>query len=206
MNKELETYKVTYVFIAIVCIVYVFTSLIYSPDMNVAQGIEAGGFNPILVLEYGQWYRLITANFIHFGIMHIFCNTYSLYNLRIMEQILGWKRYLAVMIVSTLSTTVLPLFAYIITGYGANSIAGGISGALFGLLGSIVALAWTLKGNYTQLFKAVAPSLVLMLVLSFAMPSISLSGHISGFIGGFITTLIIIKLFPLPQWKYNIVN
>lgn len=182
--------------------------------MNAYQGIRAGGFNPILVLAGNQYWRLISANFIHFGIMHIFCNCYSLVNLgSVMEYLLGMKRYLIILIASALATTILPTVFYILTGNGASSIMGGISGAIFGLMGALLALAWKFKDVYAYLFKQISSSVLLMLLISILVPSISLSGHISGMIGGFIATLLIIKFMPLRIWKkkktenyHNLVN
>ena len=182
--------------------------------MNAYQGIRAGGFNPILVLAGNQYWRLISANFIHFGIMHIFCNCYSLVNLgSVMEYLLGMKRYLIILIASALATTILPTVFYILTGNGASSIMGGISGAIFGLMGALLALAWKFKDVYAYLFKQISSSVLLMLLISILVPSISLSGHISGMIGGFIATLLIIKFIPLRIWKkkkpenyHNLVN
>ena len=55
-------------------ITYLYTSLKYGLSMSAMQGIQVGGFNPLYVYYYHEYYRLITANFIHFGLMHIFCN------------------------------------------------------------------------------------------------------------------------------------
>ena len=160
-----------------------------------------------------EYYRLITANFIHFGLMHIFCNCYSLVNLgSVMEYLLGQKRYGIVLGVSALSTTLLPCLYFIATGNGANSVMGGISGAIFGLMGALLALAIKFKNIYAYLFKQISSSVLLMLLISFLIPSISLAGHISGMIGGFIVMLLIIRFMPLNIWKKqtttynNIVN
>lgn len=47
-----------------------------------------------------------------------------------MEYLLGMKRYLIILIASALATTILPTVFYILTGNGASSIMGGISGAI----------------------------------------------------------------------------
>ena len=170
--------------------------------MNVFQGIESGGFNPILVMGLKDYYRLITANFIHFGLMHIFCNCYSLLNFgAVMEYLLGQKRYAIVLIASMFATTMFPCALYLINGSGANSIMGGISGAIFGLMGALLALAMKFKSVYAYVFKQIASSVILMLLISFLVPSISLVGHVSGMIGGFIAMLVVIKFMPLDIWK-----
>ena len=94
MNQEYKIYKITYFLMAVNVIAYLYTSLKYGFSMSAMQGIQVGGFNPLYVYYYHEYYRLITANFIHFGLMHIFCNVYSLYNLgMLMEKILKEKKY-----------------------------------------------------------------------------------------------------------------
>ncbi|MGN1181650.1 MAG: rhomboid family intramembrane serine protease [Faecalibacillus sp.] len=195
MKNDFKKAPVTTGLIVMIVVVYVYTTLKYGIEMNAYQGIEAGGFNPILVLELKQYYRIITANFIHFGIMHIFCNAYSLYNLgMVMERILDRKKYVLLIVVSMLSTTLFSLVLYFLNGSGATSIMGGISGVIFGLIGSLSALAYLYKDVYMYLFKQIAPSVFLMLLLSFMLPSISLTGHIGGMIGGFLVTLFMEKM------------
>lgn len=202
MKIDYKKYPVTSITVVICILVYLYTSIVYSFDMSAYQGIESGGFNPVLVVRFGQYYRLVTANFIHFGLMHIFCNCYSLINLgNIMEYLLGQRRYLIILIASALATTSLPCIHYLINGGGANSVMGGISGVIFGLMGALLALAIKFKNIYAYLFKQISSSVLLMLLISFLVPSISLSGHISGMIGGFVATLIIIKFMPLDIWK-----
>ena len=67
---------------------------------------------------------------------------------------------------------------------------GGISGIIFGLIGSLLALSVLYGDIYSYLFKQIASSVLLMLFISVAIPSISLTGHIGGLIGGFVATII----------------
>lgn len=195
MIREHKMYKITYLLMTISIIVYVYTSLKYGLSMSAMQGIKTGGFNPLYVYYYHEYYRLITANFIHFGLMHIFCNVYSLYNLgMLMERILKEKKYIIVIIVSMISTTLFSYILFLFFNTGANSVMGGISGIIFGLIGSLLALSVLYGDIYSYLFKQIASSVLLMLVISVAIPSISLTGHIGGLIGGFVTTIILEKL------------
>lgn len=202
MRFDYKRYPVTSIVIGICVLVYAYTTIKYSLDMNAFQGLESGGFNPALVIYNNDYYRLITANFIHFGLMHIFCNCYSLVNLgSVMEHLLGQKRYIIVLGVSMLATTLLPCLLYLFNGTGASSVMGGISGAIFGLMGALLALALKFKNIYAYLFKQISSSILLMLLISILVPSISLLGHVSGMIGGFIAMLFVIKLMPLNIWQ-----
>lgn len=202
MKMDYKKHPITSFVICLIIIVYGYTTLRYGLDMNALQGIEAGAFQPLYVMCFKEYYRLISANFIHFGIMHIFCNAYSLYNLGfIMEMILGRIRYIIVMIGSMLLTTGIPYLLFLFKGIGAYSVMAGISGVIFGLIGSLLALALFYKDVYMYLFKQIVPSLVFMFIISFAVPSISLVGHVSGMIGGFLMTVLIVKFYPLHQWQ-----
>lgn len=195
MNQEYKRYKVTYFLMAINIVVYLYTTLKYGLSMSAMQGIEVGGFNPLYVYYYHEYYRLITANFIHFGLMHIFCNVYSLYNLgMLMERILKGKKYIIVIIVSMLSTTLFSYLLFLLFNIGTNSVIGGISGVLFGLIGSLLALSVLYGDVYSYLFKQIVSSVILMLFISVAVPSISLVGHLGGMIGGFIATVVLEKV------------
>lgn len=201
MKFDYKKTPVTIIVIGICVGVYIITTALYGVTMNGYEGQMTGGFNPILVLERNQYYRLITANFIHFGLMHIFFNCYSLLNIGpVLELMLGMKRYIIVVVGSMFATTIFPCVLYLLFGTGANTIAGGISGVIFGLLGALWALAICFKQVYLEIFKQVLPSIVLMLGLSLLVPSISLIGHVSGMLGGFIITYVVIKKYPRRSW------
>ena len=201
MKFDYKKYPITAGVIGMCILVYVYTTIKYGLDMNANEGLRTGGFNPILVVHFNEYYRLITANFIHFGLMHIFCNCYSLVNLgSVMEHLLGQKRYAIVLGVSMIATTLLPCLLYLINDSGAYSVMGGISGAIFGLMGALLALAIKFKNIYAYLFKQISSSILLMLLISVLVPSISLVGHVAGMLGGFATMLLVIRFMPLNIW------
>ena len=139
--NNIKKYPVTYTLLALCILTYIGTTLLFSMDMNAMQGLACGGFNPYYVQVTHQYYRLITANFIHFGLMHIVVNCYSMYNLScFVEYLMGSKKYLIVILVSMLSTTGLPYIAYLLLGIGAHTVSGGVSGVIFGIIGAIGAL------------------------------------------------------------------
>lgn len=198
MNELLYKYKkspITYSVIGICIVVYVVSVLMYGIEMSAYEGLTFGGYNPLLVAFGGDYYRLITANFIHFGLLHIVVNCYSMLGLGVfIENTLSRVEYIIILGVSALFTTLLPFVLFLINGFEANVVSGGISGVIFGLVGSLGALALCYKDVFMTVFKQLAPNVTMMLVISFIVPSISLSGHVSGMIGGFVATYIILKL------------
>lgn len=196
LNRFLWKYKKFPITISLICLcilVYGISFVLFGEEMNALEGLYFGGFNPVYIQLSNEYYRLLSANFIHFGILHLAMNCYSLYGLGLfIEKSLGLKKYLILILVSALTTTGLPYLFYFITGYGANVVSGGISGVVFGLIGALGALAIRYKYIYMDIFKQLAPNIILMLAISFLVPSISLSGHLAGLIGGFVCTYILL--------------
>ena len=177
-----------------ICIVYYLLSvLFYGIEMNAIEGLEFGAYNPLYVYFYHQYYRLLSANFVHFGLLHVVINCYSLYGIGMfIENVLKTKTYLLVILFSALTTNGIPYLLFLMNGFESDTVSGGISGIIFGLIGSLAALALCYRDVFLSIFKQLAPNLVLMLVISFVVPSISLSGHVCGLIGGFVITYILL--------------
>ena len=196
INDFLRKYKRSPVTIILICAcigIYVLSFFMFGEEMNAYEGLLFGGYNPVYIQLTHEYFRLISANFIHFGILHLAVNCYSLYGIgAFIENSLGLKKYIILIVASTLSTTGLPYLFYLLTGYEANVVSGGISGVIFGLIGALAALAMHYRYIYMDIFKQLAPNLILMLVISFIIPSISLSGHLAGLIGGFVCTYILL--------------
>ena len=204
MKKTWKKSPVSWVLLSICVVVYGYTRLRFGTNMNAYEALQVGGLLPPLITQEKEWYRLLTANFIHFDFLHILCNCYSLYVIAMQlqfEALLQTKRYLFIIITSMLFTTGIPCLLYVIFGIGGQTVMGGISGVIFGLIGAMLLLAMYFKGAYLRIFKLIYPSVLLTLVLPIFVPSISWIGHISGMIGGFISMLLIVICKPLSIWK-----
>ena len=196
LNRLIWQFKkapITVSLIGICIIVYILSFFLFGEEMTAYEVLFFGGYNPVYVMVTHEYYRLFTANFIHFGFLHLAVNCYSLYGLGMfIEKSLDFKKYLILIIVTAFMTTGLPYIFYLLTGYGANVVSGGISGVIFGLIGALGALALHYHYIYMDIFKQLAPNVILMLVISFVIPSISLSGHLAGLVSGFICTYILL--------------
>ncbi len=130
----------------------------------------------------GEWWRLITSAFLHGGIIHLGMNMLMLWWIGApMEQAIGRGRFLALYLVSGLAGSA---GALLFTDPRVPTV--GASGAIFGILGA--ALVFERQRNYILGGSALS-IIVLNLVLTFALPNISVGGHIGGLIGGALAAL-----------------
>jgi membrane associated rhomboid family serine protease len=124
----------------------------------------------------GEWWRLITAAFLHGNFLHLALNMIVLWVVGApVEQAIGRGRFLALYLVSGLAGSTGALL------WSPHAITVGASGAIFGILGA--ALVLESQRNYVLGGSALS-LLVVNLVLTFAIPNISIGGHLGGLIGG----------------------
>ncbi|MFI2210362.1 rhomboid family intramembrane serine protease [Streptomyces sp. NPDC020141] len=143
----------------------------------------------------GQWYRLLTAVFLHQEVPHILFNLLGLWFLgRMVEPALGRGRYLALYLISGLGGSAL---AYLIAAPNQPSL--GASGAIFGLMGAFAVLAR--RSNLDM--RPVALILAISLLLTFTRPDISWEGHIGGLVAG---TLITLGMVYAPRERRTLVQ
>jgi rhomboid protease GluP len=131
-----------------------------------------------------QYWRLLTAIFLHGGIVHLFMNGFSLFVIGPdTERVYGTWRFLGVYFLSGLAGS---LLSY--TFSPAPSV--GASGAIFGLIGALSVFFYTSRhvlGNFGQSqLQGLIAILVINLVFGLTTPGIDNLGHIGGLIGGII--------------------
>jgi membrane associated rhomboid family serine protease len=135
--------------------------------------------SPLAVAD-GQWWRLLTAGFLHFGVIHLAFNMIALWVIgRDLEQVLGRARFLIVYLVSLLGGS-LAVFLFA----AQNSLTAGASGAVFGLMGGLAVVLLRMR-------LSPRPALTIILVnviISFVVPGISILGHLGGLAFGALTT------------------
>ncbi|HEX2265036.1 MAG TPA: rhomboid family intramembrane serine protease [Solirubrobacterales bacterium] len=133
----------------------------------------------------GEWYRLLTAGFLHASIIHIGFNMFLLYMLgRLLEPGLGTPRFLALYFASLLAGS----FGALLVEPNAFTI--GASGAVFGLAGATFIIA---RGRGMEALAGEIGFLILFnLAFGFFWPNISVGGHIGGLVGGALCALVIV--------------
>ncbi|MBV8438291.1 MAG: rhomboid family intramembrane serine protease [Silvibacterium sp.] len=109
---------------------------------TVEQLVRWGANNGTLVLQYGEWWRLITAMFVHVGIIHIATNMWCLWNLGLLaEPLMGPLGVFCAYIFTGFAGNLLSIAVHPGVPGGPHSIVGaGASGAVFGLAGVLIIL------------------------------------------------------------------
>ena len=133
-------------------------------------------------LEHGEWYRLVSAAFLHYGPIHLGLNMLALWWLgQPVEAALGRARFLLLYFVAGLAGSA---GALVLT---PNSVTVGASGAIFGILGALLVLEYQVTGS---LAGQAMTLIVINLAFSVGFSSnISLGGHVGGLIAGILSTI-----------------
>lgn len=138
----------------------------------------------------GDYYRIFSAMFLHFGLIHIGSNMFVLYLVGPqLERVLGWWRFLVCYLVAGIGGGV----ATYVFASEANFSAGA-SGAIFGLFAVLVVVARHLNAD----IRGILGTIVLNLVITFSIPGISITDHIGGLATGAVLGLIITRLRRQP--------
>jgi rhomboid protease GluP len=147
------------------------------------QMIELGASYPPLTLE-GEWWRLGSSMFLHFGILHLAMNMLCLYQARAVEPLFGRLGFLVIYLVAGLGGGIASLIAS--TG---NVVTAGASGAVFGVYGAFGAKLVLHRSQFApdswhRTVRRLGTFLGLNLVVGLSASGISLSAHIGGLIAG----------------------
>jgi membrane associated rhomboid family serine protease len=168
---------VTSVLIAINAAIFLIDELTGGFAIGGEPSIKRWGFLDGPDVYSGEWWRLITSGFLHENLVHVGMNMFVLYQLgNLLEPALGRVRYLAIYFAALLAGSAGALLL------DPNKATLGASGAIFGLLGAL-AIGMHIRGvNIWS--TGIGTLIVLNLVITFAVPGISVGGHIGGIIGG----------------------
>ncbi|MGJ7909163.1 rhomboid family intramembrane serine protease [Actinopolyspora sp. H202] len=142
---------------------------------NTAPLFQTWALVPVQVAT-GQWWRVFTSAFLHFGLIHLLINMIALWIVgREMELLLGRVRFAAVYLLSLLGGS---MFVFLFSS--AFTQAAGASTALYGLFGGVAVAAWRLKLNMRPILLVIG----INVVLTVSIPGISLFGHLGGLVLG----------------------
>ena len=176
----------TYVLLVVLVVMYVLEGgLGGSPGL--IRMVYLGAQVNVLVLQ-GQWWRIVTAIFLHLNYLHIILNGWSLFIMgELVEPAYGSFRFVVLFLLGGVMGGLLSLVAY-----PPDAVLVGASGAIFGLLGATGVIALEAQGPMRgYLLRWLGSILVLNLAFDFMYPGIGVWDHVGGLVGGFLAATMI---------------
>lgn len=182
-NEELFEPKkvfITYILIIILVLIYLYGVLTGKSDYLINKYAVYGPY----IRNYHEYYRLITGGFLHSGIFHLLSNCYALYIIgKQIESFYGKKKFLIIYLFSLLCGSILSISMSSYASIGA-------SGAIFGLMGSLLYFGYYYRVYIGSTWKTnIIPVIALNLIIGFIVPGIDYFGHIGGLIGGILISM-----------------
>lgn len=202
MKKELENNRyvtpVNMTFVIINVVVYLILEIL-GDTTDGAFMYAHGAMYPWAVLEEGEWYRMLTAAFIHFGLPHLVNNMVLMICLgSYLERAYGRVKYAILFLICGIGGNLISMFAMIIKQNMA--IAGGASGVVFGLIGALLFLVLKNKGRFEDLtLKRFLLMMALALYYGFSTAGVDNAAHVGGLMVGFVMGCIYFVL----EWVEN---
>lgn len=201
MANFIKAFKFSPVTVSLVLLMVV----IYGVEVLLARGLtitipvlfHLGADYTPAVLVLHQWWRLISAGFLHISLSHIALNLLALYFIgRLLERALGSWRFSGIFLLAVIGGNLTTLALGQL-----QAISAGASGGIFGLFGAVIAVGYLYP---TQPFwRAQAKSMGLFVILSLATtiftPNIDLTAHLGGFVSGILTAAVLTPNTTRPQ-------
>jgi membrane associated rhomboid family serine protease len=131
----------------------------------------------LVYVQNGEWYRIVTSGFLHFGLLHVGMNMLLLWQLgQLLEPALGQWRFSLLYFASMFGGAA---GALLLTPDG---LTGGASGAVFGLMAA--AAVGLQQRGVNPMRTGIGGTLILNLLITFMIPGISIGGHVGGALTG----------------------
>ncbi len=181
---------------------FVYLEIIGNTEDSLFMILHGAMFAP--AVRDGEYWRLLTAVFMHFGIGHIVNNMLILYVLGDnLERALGSIKYLFLYLVSGVGANAVSLCFDMLQGRADVSVSAGASGAVFGVIGGLM---YAVIANRGRLEDLSTRQLVVMVLLSlyfgFTSTGVNNTAHIAGLVIGFIMGLILYRR-PKRNYRYD---
>ena len=143
----------------------------------------------------GEWYRMVSSGFVHFGILHVAMNMYILYQLgRMLEPSLGSLKFGLLYFASLLAGST---GALLLT---PNAFTGGASGAVFGIMAAAV-VGMRQRGE-NPFRTGLGATFAINIIFTLAIPGVSIGGHFGGALAGAVCGAVFFapRKWRVPGW------
>ena len=160
-----------------------------------------GAMSAPAVLEDGEYYRLLTAMFMHFGIRHIMNNMLVLFVLGDnLERALGHVKYLIFYLLCGIGSNWVSMMAH---STDTMTVSAGASGAIFGVVGGLLYVVTANKGRLEDLStRQLVIMIFFSLYLGYTSTGVDNTAHLSGLVIGIVLAMILYHR-PTGDWWAN---
>lgn len=200
-SRSTSPYPVTNALIAINVGIFVWELLMNIGARGFSQDLSEIQYRMVISQQFiddGEWYRLLSAGFIHFGLFHVAMNMLLLYQLgRLLEPAVGSLTFGLVYFASLLGGSAGALVA------SPDALTGGASGAVFGLMAAgVVGLR---QRGVNPMQTGLGLTFVINLLFTLAIPGVSIGGHFGGALAGALCGSVALApaRWRLPAWSAN---
>lgn len=187
--------SVTSVLIAMNLLIALTMTLVGARVVQSADSLQlAWGANFAPATTDGEWWRLATAMFLHFGVLHLVMNMLALWDSgRLVERLFGPVRFIAIYFASGLTGNLVSLIFH-----GDRAVSGGASGAIFGIYGALLVFLLTERqrlhaAEFRWMFWGATAFSVLALSFGFLIPGIDNAAHFGGLLSGLTAGFVLLR-------------
>lgn len=185
MKNEDKKSIITIALISVNVIMYIITAILSGDiiDSDIRALIFLGAKVNELISS-GEYYRLITAMFLHGGMMHLLLNMYALNALGpFVEKVYGSTKYVIIYFVAGIVSSI---FSYMFS----EGVSIGASGAIFGLFGAVLIFSLKMKDRVGKgMLKNIISVIGINIFIGISIPNIDNLAHLGGLIGGILISL-----------------
>jgi rhomboid protease GluP len=201
VQRKANPYTITYALIAVNVLVFVamvVTGVSFTQPTPLEVFHWGGDYAPATIGAH-QWWRLLTACFLHFGIIHIGFNMYVLYQIGpFIETVFGRTRYLLIYFFAGLVGSLTSVWIH------PMAVSAGASGAIFGLYGAVFGFLLIKRRSLDPAAtKSIAKSAGIFVLYNVIYGSMSgttdLSAHFGGLIAGFLAGIVLARSRPATR-------
>lgn len=172
----------------------------WTPD-NIALFVFGEKIPFALMQSRHEWWRLVTAGFLHGGVMHIAMNSWVLFDLGAeVETIFGTSRMIVYYFVSTVA-------GFLLSALLSNGSSVGASAGVFGLIGAMIAFGMTDRSAIGSMAKSLYVRWAIYgLAMGILFPQTDMKAHIGGLVGGFACAFVARTPTARTAWKEPLIR
>jgi rhomboid protease GluP len=150
-------------------------------DPSMQTLVDFGAKYAPYIFYRGEWWRLITAGYLHGGLLHILMNSWVLFDLGPqVNQAYGTPRFLSIYFLSSVT-------GYLASLYWSPSVSIGASAALTGLIGAMIAFGTRERSAFgAALRRQYIQWMIYLVIFGLVIPNVDNAAHVGGFAGGFV--------------------